>query len=238
MIRGLLFDYGGTIDTNGIHWAVVLKQYYNSNGLDIPSEIFSKAYKFGERSLAIKPLVKPDHTFLQVLNLKIEQQFNFLEKNHYKMDFSYVEKIASDCNDFALDNVNSAIPMLLELKKRYPLVMVSNFYGNLNSVLENFGVRNLFEDIIESALVGFRKPEPMIYSLGIKALRCKANECLVIGDSFTKDIIPAKQLGCKTVWLNKIGWEDDAGNLECGDIKSDYVIDDLINLTRLLETNS
>lgn len=209
MIKGLLFDYGGTIDTNGLHWAVVLKNSYQKFDIQVPKDLFFKAYSFGERSLAIHPIVQPSFTFLQVLRAKIEQQFVFLQENGFEIDKKYIELIASDCNEFARQTVQNAKVILEELASAYPLVMVSNFYGNLNAVLEDFEIRHLFAQVVESAVVGVRKPDPAIYALGVKALGFNPEECLVIGDSFSKDIIPAKEIGCRTVWLNGIGWEDD-----------------------------
>ena len=34
------------------------------------------------------------------------------------------------------------------------------------------------------------------------------DECVVIGDSYTKDILPAQSIGCATIWLKGKGWED------------------------------
>lgn len=209
MIKGLLFDYGGTIDTNGLHWAVVLKNSYEKFDIQIPKDLFYLAYSYGERSLAINPIVQPSFTFLQVLRAKIEQQFNFLKENSIELDSSFVELIANDCNDFARRTVQDAKVVLEELAVDFPLVMVSNFYGNLNAVLEDFGIRHLFQYVVESAVVGVRKPNAAIYALGVERLNFKPEECLVIGDSFSKDIIPGKETGCQTLWLNGIGWEDD-----------------------------
>ncbi|RAJ92539.1 putative hydrolase of the HAD superfamily [Larkinella arboricola] len=208
MIQGLLFDYGGTIDTNGLHWGGVLWARYQKYSVPVDQAIFNKAYAFGERALAINPLVKPNHTFYEVLRLKIDQQFQFLTEAGFALDQSAVEAIAADCNAFARQTVAEAKPILLELAKQYPLVMVSNFYGNLNTVLDDFGIRSLFQTVIESAVVGVRKPDPAIYQLGVDYLQLPAGNTVVIGDSYTKDIQPAHQLGCRTVWLNVAGWED------------------------------
>jgi len=209
MIKGLLFDYGGTIDTNGLHWAVVLKAAYQKFNIQVPNALFSKAYSYGERNLAINPLVKPSHNFYEVLCLKIKEQFDFLRDNGFHIDSSHIELIANHCNQFAKETVANAKPILEHLSADYPLIMVSNFYGNLNAVLEDFGIRNLFLDVIESAVVGVRKPSSKIYQLGIDRLELLPSECLVIGDSFIKDILPAKEIGCRTIWLRRQGWEDD-----------------------------
>jgi len=115
---------------------------------------------------------------------------------------------------------------LEKLALEYPLVMVSNFYGNLNTVLADFGIRRLFLDVIESAVVGVRKPNSKIYQLGVNRLELLPKECMVIGDSFSKDIFPAKEVGCYTTWLRKQGWEDSSLSTESIDVKSDIEIND------------
>ncbi|MFD1140087.1 HAD family hydrolase [Larkinella insperata] len=208
MIKGLLFDYGGTIDTNGLHWGGVLWARYQKYGVPVDQATFNKAYAFGERALAIHPIVKPNHTFYEVLALKTEQQFKFLAEAGFELDQSAIQAIAGDCNEFARQTVAEATPILRTLAEQYPLVMVSNFYGNLNTVLEEFGIRSCFKTVIESAVVGVRKPDPAIYQLGLDYLQLPAQNTVVIGDSYTKDIRPASQLGCRTLWLNVAGWED------------------------------
>ena len=96
--------------------------------------------------------------------------------------------------------------MLERLHERYPMVLVSNFYGNVGVVLKEFGLDYLFNDIIESAAVGIRKPDPRIYKLGVERLNLRAEEVAVVGDSFYKDIEPAHKIGCHTIWFKGEGW--------------------------------
>ena len=88
------------------------------------------------------------------------------------------------------------------------MMLVSNFYGNVDSVLRDFDVRRYFKGVIESAVVGVRKPNPTLFRLGVDALEMPAERVLVIGDSLTKDILPAESLGCQTLWLKARGWTD------------------------------
>ena len=85
-----------------------------------------------------------------------------------------------------------------------PKVLVSNFYGNLTTVLHEFGFDGCFLQVIESAVVGIRKPNPGIFQLGIEALGMPPEEIVVVGDSLENDILPARELGCRAVWFNKL----------------------------------
>ena len=228
MVKGVLIDYGGTIDTNGLHWGSVLWDSYQWNKVDVDKASFAKAYSFGERSLALNPIIQPEHSFYETLVLKVEQQFKFLSDNGFEGNFltdTLVKTISKDCNDFALLSINKAKPTLQKLAEKYPLVLVSNFYGNIHKVLQVFEIDHFFETVIESAVVGIRKPNPEIYKLGADFLKLTPQECAVVGDSFPKDIVPAKELGCKAIWLNVEGWEDSVTHNESL-VKADVEITD------------
>ena len=89
------------------------------------------------------------------------------------------------------------------------MVLVSNFYGNIATVLKEFKLDGIFDTIIESAVVGVRKPDPQIFTLGVEALGMQPDEVVVVGDSMDKDIIPASKAGCHTVWFKGEGWTND-----------------------------
>ena len=67
---------------------------------------------------------------------------------------------------------------------------------------------HLFQKVIESAVVGIRKPDARIFALGLEALKLKPEEVTVVGDSISKDIVPARSLGCRTVWFKGESWDD------------------------------
>ena len=113
----------------------------------------------------------------------------------------------------------------------YRLVLVSNFYGNVGAVLRGYGLDHYFPRIIESAVVGVRKPDPAIYRLGVEAAGCPAADCLVVGDSFGKDIVPARAVGCQTVWLKGEGWTEQ----EEDESLPDAVITDLAQLPSVVK---
>ena len=66
-------------------------------------------------------------------------------------------------------------------------------------------------------MVGVRKPDPRIFQLGVEALGLAPHEVAVIGDSYSKDIIPAKSIGCHTVWFKGIGWTDEQPDSSAAD---------------------
>jgi putative hydrolase of the HAD superfamily len=212
-IKGIIFDYGATIDSNGKHWAEVLWEAYQESQVPVTKTAFQEAYVYGERYLATHPVIQPHYTFRDLLLAKTGIQLKWLIENSFLPEndksSNYSLAISNQCYNFARSVLKNSVPVLEKLSGKYPLVLVSNFYGNIGTVLKDFGIASFFREIIESAVVKIRKPDPAIFALGVKALNLQPCETLVIGDSYKKDIVPAHSLGCWTVWLKGKGWEDE-----------------------------
>lgn len=251
-IKGIIFDYGGTLDTRGDHWSEVLWQGYEhfgigvaadeevEPGVSIHKQAFRDAYVYGERALAVNPIVTPDFHFEDILREKLILELNFLagkelletgkddaekqaklgndsdassESLLLSLSDSEIHQIAVDMahyiNAKTLDLLQENKLVLEHLKQAgYPMVLVSNFYGNINQVLKDAEIDGYFKDVIESAVVGVRKPNPAIFALGVCALDLPASQVLVVGDTYGKDIIPAHKLGCHTLWIKGLQWEE------------------------------
>lgn len=214
-LKGVIFDYGGTIDSRGVHWSEVIWDGYRHAGVEVTKDDFRECYVYAERELAKVRHIMPEHNFHDLLLIKMRIEMGYLVEKGL-LEAGSVEhiavKVASYCYAAARSSVEEARPVLEALYARYPMVLVSNFYGNVESVLADFDLRRYFKDIIESAVVGVRKPDPKIFSLGVDALGLKASEVLVVGDSYKKDIVPAESIGCRVLWLKGKGWtaEEDA----------------------------
>lgn len=251
-IKGIIFDYGGTLDTRGDHWSEVLWQGYEhfgigvaadeevEPGVSIHKQVFRDAYVYGERALAVNPIVTPDFHFEDILREKLILELNFLagkelletgkddaekqaklgndsdassESLLLSLSDSEIHQIAVDMahyiNAKTLDLLQENKQVLEHLKEAgYPMVLVSNFYGNINQVLKDAEIDGYFKEVIESAVVGVRKPNPAIFALGVCALDLPASQVLVVGDTYGKDIIPAHKLGCHTLWIKGLQWEE------------------------------
>lgn len=210
MIKGIIFDYGGTLDSRGVHWSEVLWQGYQVAGVPVDKATFRTAYVEGERALARERIILPQDDFHQLLLKKVALEISYLpQQPDEDTRAEWVSRIAEYCDTAARACIDEARPMLEYLHERYPMMLVSNFYGNIDEVLRSYGIRHLFKGIIESAVVGVRKPNPTLFKLGIDALELEPSEVLVVGDSLRKDIQPAEQLGCQVLWLKGKGWTDE-----------------------------
>jgi len=228
-VKGILIDYGGTIDTNGVHWSEIIYRGYQHAALPVAKADFRKAYVYAEQQLEKNAgTIKKEDTFLDIMLKKVRYEIDYLiTKNHAAAHNAEknMASVAGYCYAFARATTEAAKPTLALLARKAPVALVSNFYGNLSAVLHDFGIASFFTAVIESAAVGVRKPQPAIFETGLNALHVQASEAVVIGDSYANDIYPAHGLGCTTVWLKNTGWNDDADSDE--KIQANYIIRNL-----------
>jgi putative hydrolase of the HAD superfamily len=231
MLKGYIFDYGGTLDTGGQHWGKVIWHAYERQQVPVSEEAFRDAYVHAERTLGRNPIIQPDFTFYKTIETKIRIQLEYLqEKNDVSSVSSYLKPLTDSLYEATVKETAKSREVLLQLKQQYPMVLVSNFYGNIATVLKEFKLDGIFDKIIESAVVGVRKPDPQIFTLGVEALGMQPDEVVVVGDSMDKDIIPAGKAGCHTVWFKGEGWTNDPVD----ESPAGKVITDL---TQILENN-
>jgi putative hydrolase of the HAD superfamily len=65
-------------------------------------------------------------------------------------------------------------------------------------------IDEIFDDVVDSAFVGMRKPEPEIYALAIERLGVKAGECAFVDDN-ELNVDAARQLGFHAVHFRDTG---------------------------------
>lgn len=211
-IKAILFDFGGTIDTGGIHWFRVINQAYTDFGYNIDESILREAYIYAERKLEALD-IDSKTTFREIIYLKFANQFEYLiskdievgKGDTYKeMTIHLYEKLSATIRH------NSQI--IKKLHKEYKIAIVSNFYGNLQSVFDEFSISDCVDFVIDSKLVSIRKPDPQIWQLAIDKLgfanALNNKEVLVVGDSYKNDIAPAKTIGAITIWIKNQSWDN------------------------------
>ena len=211
MVKGYIFDYGGTLDTGGQHWGKVIWHAYERLQVPVSEADFRDAYVHAERTLGKNPIIQPDFTFYKTLETKIRIQLEYLSSlsGYLSSLTSHLSPLKEYLYALTCEETAHSREVLLELRKKYPLVLVSNFYGNIATVLQEFKLDGIFDTIIESAVMGVRKPDPQIFTLGVEALGMQPDEVVVVGDSMDKDIIPAAKAGCHTIWFKGEGWTND-----------------------------
>ena len=237
-MKGYIFDFGGTLDTNGCHWGKFIWHAYERQHVPVNWEQFREAYIFAEQQLGKNAIILPTDSFRQTLDKKLRIEMERLVTQGYWYSSPLeVERlhaaVLDDLYSRVCEHVTCGREVLLRLKPQYPLVLCSNYYGNLTEVLKEFLLDGLFQDVVESAVVGIRKPDVRIYELALRSLGGveAAADVVVVGDSLKNDIRPARQIGCQAIWLKGEPWDSEASdNSASYSDEADRVITNILDL--------
>jgi FMN phosphatase YigB (HAD superfamily) len=224
-MKAILFDFGGTIDTNGVHWSEKFWEYYVRFKVGVRKDVYEKAFVTSEQELGTDRSLR-DATMYATLLKQFSLQFAILGLPRGQDD---IMKMVNACYADTGKTIAAAKQVMQKFAPAYRMGIVSNFYGNLEVVAKEFGLESLCAVLIDSVLVGVRKPDPAIFALALDRLGVQPNLSYVVGDSYERDILPAKHLGCTTVWLEGKSWTRPA-SLDA----ADHTIFSFEELTRVI----
>ena len=127
--------------------------------------------------------------------------------------------------------------MLGELKKMgLKLGVISNtaaLYQVFDS-LEEYGIRDFFQDVTLSSVTGFRKPCRDIFTVSLRQVRSRPEECVYVGDTVSRDVIGSKRAGfAAAVQIGaKLTKEKDQALDQA--LAPDVVIEDIYDVARVV----
>jgi HAD superfamily hydrolase (TIGR01509 family) len=93
--------------------------------------------------------------------------------------------------------------------------------------LEDLGVAGEVDAIVSSVDVGFRKPHPAMFETAMAAAGAAPAACAMVGNSESKDVLPARRLGIRTI---RVAIEEPRPT----NSQADAVADSLDEVARLL----
>lgn len=104
------------------------------------------------------------------------------------------------CTNPYIDGADEAMQ---ELRKHYKLAMVTNGIPDVQRTkVRNTQLDELFDVVVISGELGFGKPDPRIYAETLDRLGLTADECIMVGDNFRRDVAGAQDAGIRGVWIS------------------------------------
>ena len=191
----LLFDFGGTLDADGIAWKDRFRALYSQEGPTVAPEAFDRAFYAADDAL-VGALPK-DLTFRETVERLSHGVARALE-----LPPESAARVAARFLSDALAKLDANARLLARLSSRYRIGIVSNFYGNLEAVCSGTGIGRHVGVAVDSAAIGFEKPDPRIFQAALEALATSADRAVFVGDSLPRDMEGARRLGMPHVWLN------------------------------------
>lgn len=196
MIGAVLFDFGGTLDSDGIPWLDRFLPLYEKAGVRPPGDALVRAFYRADDGLAARfPLNGLD------LEETVRLQVGCVVSEVCPDRRDLVEPIVRGFVDPCRRRFERNRPLLERLKTRFRLGIVSNFYGNLRGILDAEGLGALFEAVADSGEVGVLKPEEGLFRHALERLGVDPRRTLMVGDSLHRDMAGAHRLGMPHAWL-------------------------------------
>jgi putative hydrolase of the HAD superfamily len=207
-IETVLFDFGGTLDADGVAWMDRFRALYEAEGLVTTADAFAPAFFAADdplvgglaSSAGLKETVRALAANLEA-QLDARGSLPGAEQADGDRSRSVAERFLSDASIIFARNR----PVLEALAGRCRLGVVSNFYGNLEAVCASSGLAPFFGVMADSHRVGAKKPDPAIFRAALDALVAAPETTLYVGDSLRRDCEGARRAGLSFVWITPEG---------------------------------
>ena len=85
------------------------------------------------------------------------------------------------------------------------LGVVSNSDGRITAILQQCGIAQFFDIIIDSHEVGVEKPDSQIFALALQRLHVQPQHTMYVGDIYGIDVVGAERAGLQAVLLDTLG---------------------------------
>ncbi|XP_005099104.1 haloacid dehalogenase-like hydrolase domain-containing protein 3 [Aplysia californica] len=145
-------------------------------------------------------------------SLLVKDCFRFVDS---KIPEEMLDKISFDLyfhftKPMAWDLLPGAVAALEDLSQ-YPvkLGVISNWDHRLYKVLMVLKLRQFFDFILPSYIIGYEKPNSIIFHQALEDGRCEPHEAVHFGDNIEKDFIGAKNVGMNAYLLASEGVKND-----------------------------
>ena len=148
----------------------------------------------------------------------------------YGMDFDVQELVDCYLQSISSSKVtkeSDTLSVYMNLSKRYKLVLATNGIERVQKErLSDF--LPYTHSLYISEKIGFIKPARDFYNYVISDLKCRSEECLMIGDSISNDMVGAKAIGMDVCYYNA------KGKRKPENIFIDYEIKSILDLAQIL----
>lgn len=93
--------------------------------------------------------------------------------------------------------------ILENLHQKYKIGIIANQNPGSEERLEKYGILKYIDIVVASGEEQVAKPDRRIFEIAMEKSKCTPGEAIMVGDRVDNDIVPAKALGMKTIWLKQ-----------------------------------
>lgn len=188
---------GGTLDGDGVHWLDRFVALYEDFGAEFPRAAIRQAFDEAERQSALDDDIASSD-LAQMIALHVRWQLAHLGLRDPKLERHLIDGFVEPVRAAAAANTQLLASLVARGLK---LGVVSNGCGNVEKLCADFGYKPYLSVIVDSRRVRLYKPDPAIFLHAAEKLGGDPETMMMVGDSFDRDVLPAKKAGMKTAWL-------------------------------------
>lgn len=164
----------------------------------------------------------------ELILLRFVDFFNLFNKKINKEDAKDVNKLYFDYLSSVVFFIPNSKEVLMELKKKYKIYLITNGVKRVQerrlSLLGDF--RNIFDKVFISEVIGYTKPDVRFSEFVLNDIKVSKDECLIIGDSLSSDIMLGINSSIDTCWFNP--------HNKTSDLNIKFIIKDIKELLDIL----
>lgn len=201
MIKAIIFDADGTLYKVKTEKAYKKMFLWLDNKTGINSEKLEKKFKEIVNEILNSDPKNPAKRKRKYSLKKTLTHFNIKSELTEEALQIFWNQIIKD-----LEFSEETKQIIEKLNKKYILVIASeefkeNLELKLNKIFSDY--KKYFSLLVTPELTNEMKPSEKFYQIALERLNLKPEEFLVIGDNWQKDLELAKNLGMKTILINK-----------------------------------
>lgn len=144
----------------------------------------------------------------------------------------YEKAFTKEAMDYLYDNITIHVGLMDFLKKnKLPVYVASNYVSSvIEKEIDLLNIRDYFKDVFVSDKLGVAKPNKDFFTKILDKINLLPNE-VIFADDQKRNLVPAKKIGMKTVWVNNTKVDNFGNNAE---IIPDAEIYDLNKLNNII----
>ena len=206
--KAVFFDVGGTLlkvhPSVGEVYAREAVEYGFKGSGEVLDKEFRRQWKEmgGIESLDGQSGFEVEKQFWRDLVFKVFEPQGGLES--FDAYFERVYDLFTKKESWRIFDDVAASKIFEKLKERgVALGIISNWDSRLPKTLENLGLKDHFDFILASTVVGSAKPNRKIFDEALRLSGVSAHEACHIGDEIPTDIAGAQDSGIDAIWIDR-----------------------------------
>jgi putative hydrolase of the HAD superfamily len=180
----------------------IFHQYLLGKGIDMPYKVFLEKYipiaRAQERKAREEGHKEPDY------RKRLEDVFSELNVSS-PIDLSY--DVWTTYLEMWIDQTEyfPKVPEMLKvLKQDYKLGVITNYMDGptCRKIFDKLGYNDIFDSLVVSKEFGYAKPSRVLFDAAMRETNSKAENCIMVGDTYSADVVGGNLAGMKTVLVD------------------------------------